>query len=254
MNVKQYGLILLTMMTVIAYIFGSAGETMPVAANTVRALETALQTTGAQIDQTTIHGWTVLPWADASEQELAVLAEMAVRKLDLPPGKAVISRSASGRHKLVRFDVTASGYEAAVIAQVLYPLTSSGKPEVYLVINIDSQVDGADSGWEDKITQIIAEQGGKPHISTCLTGWIDGKLDDEQKRALLNHAFLAIHATVHDTVSDFDYISMSGFSPAMVPGLSVNGRKVNINMAMRYSSKDNRTYCIAGSPVVTREY
>lgn len=254
MNVKQYGLILLTMVIVIAYIFSSTGETLPIAANTTQALETALETTGAQADQITIHGWTVLPQADATEQDLEALAEAASRKLDLPPGKAIISRSASGRHKLVRFDVTEAGYEVAVIAQVLYPLSPAGQPSVYMVINIDSQTDGVNRGWEDKITQIIAEQGGKPHISTCLTGWIDGKLDDEQKRALLNHAFLAIHATVHDTVSDFDYISMSGFSPAMVPGLSVNGRKVNINMAMRYSSKDNRTYCIAGSPVVTREY
>ena len=80
MNIKQYGLILLTMVTVIACVFSTEGKTMPAESNTARILATALETTGAQPDQITIHGWTVLPQSDATEQDLEALAEKRAMK------------------------------------------------------------------------------------------------------------------------------------------------------------------------------
>jgi hypothetical protein len=47
---------------------------------------------------------------------------------------------------------------------------------------------------------------------------------------------------------------MSGYSPLVADSLHVNGKEMNVNMAVRYSLTDDRTYFLIGSPVITQEY
>ena len=250
----NYGLILIALLLIVFIAFIPLKATAPATTNAQMPLSVAMQALGTEAQQTVFHGWAVLPRQDASEEELTTIVEAAVKELKLTAVQTKISASASDRHRLVRTDLTGDNLQAAIIVQVLYPSQPGKSPEVYMIINIDGRTSIVQNGWEHKIQQIIANQGAKAHISTCLIGWLDGKLDDGQVRFRLNHAFSAIHASVHDTVTDFYYISMSGYSPDMAESLIVNGKEVNVNMAMRYSTTDNRTYCIVGSPVITEEY
>ncbi len=254
MRIMNYGLILIALLLIIFIAFIPLKVNVPATTNAQVPLNIAMQALGAETQQAILHGWAVLPRQDASEEELTAIVEAAAKELMLPAIQTKMSSSASGRHRLVRADLTEDNMQTAIIAQVLYSSNPGKSAEVYMMINMDGRNNSIQNAKEHKILQIIANQGAKAHISTCLIGWLDGKLDDGEMRFRLNHAFSAIHALVHDTVTDFYYTSMSGYSPDVDESLIVNDKKVNVNMAMRYSPTDNRTYCIVGLPVITEEY
>ncbi len=107
---------------------------------------------------------------------------------------------------------------------------------------------------QEKINRIVKKFGDSPRISTCLIGWLDGKLMDGESESMLKSAFLAIDGVIVDQLQQEQYVSVTGFSSAMQDYLQVGGIKININIAIRYSQYDNRTYVIVGSPIITREY
>lgn len=254
MRITNYGILIILILVLTGLYLAAQSPISPVATNeTIVPLTAALEAMGATPEQVTVHGWTLLPRQDATITELASIVEAAVQRLELADVIVTYKQNASSRHRLVRADMRGDNLQAAVIAQVMYPSQPNKQPEVHLIINMDGRAQEVQD-WSYKINQIAATEDAVPHIYTCLTGWFDGRLEDGQLRVRLQHAFSVINASVHDTVTDFHYISMSGYSPLVDESLTMNGKKVNVNMAMRYSPTDNRTYCLVGSPVITQEY
>ena len=87
-----------------------------------------------------------------------------------------------------------------------------------------------------------------------MIGWLDGKLKDREWCDALQSAFKAIDAQVIDKLQTQHFASYTGFSPGIINRIQVGDQKINLNMAMRYSQYDNRTYITIGSPIITREY
>lgn len=219
----------------------------------VEPLLVAMEATGAKANDFTVNGWSQLPLQKGSEPNLTMLVETVMTGFDFGKENYKIMANESKSHRSVRADAVRDNMGFTAIAQIIYP---QGKdPEVYLVVNMEALIDKQSlHAWEEKIAKIITDAQGTPRISTCLVGWIDDKLDNGQLRSRLHKAFSAIKAGVNDTVTDANFVSMSGYSDSIADSLTVAGKQINVNMAMRYSPSDNRTYVIIGSPVITREY
>ncbi|MBC8016841.1 MAG: YwmB family TATA-box binding protein, partial [Sporomusaceae bacterium] len=106
----------------------------------------------------------------------------------------------------------------------------------------------------EKITGIIEKFGSSPQISTCLIGWLDGKLIDGEEHRLLERAFMVIDARIINKINTEQFVSYTGFTSEITNWLQVADEKINLNIAMRYSPYDNRTYITIGSPIITQEY
>lgn len=253
MRTTKYALFLLPLIA-LAVLLAGRSYSPAVTTVTVEPLTAAMEATGAKTAQITLHGWAILPWTDGSDEQMMALVQAGMSQLNISPEEVTFSSSSSDRHRLLRADVKREQFRGAVIAQILYPSQRNKQPEVYLVVNIEAAAEQIYQGWEEKIRTFITVNNGSPRISTCLVGWIDGRLEDGQYHIRLNNAFSAIHASVQDTVSDSRYLSMSGYSPLLAEKLEINGKEMNVNMAVRYSLTDNRTYILIGSPVITQEY
>jgi hypothetical protein len=70
----------------------------------------------------------------------------------------------------------------------------------------------------------------------------------------MNKAREALGASIIDTLIQPGFASITGFSPILPDSLTVGDKRINLNMAMRYSPYDNRTYVIVASPVIPGEY
>lgn len=254
MRITNYGIVIILVLVLTGLYLTAQFPISPVATTeTIVPLTSAMEKLGAVPEQATVHAWTLLPRQDATVTDLTSIVEAAVQRLELADVTVTYKQSSSSRHRLVRADMRGGNLQAAVVAQVMYPSQSNKQLEVHLIINLDGRAQEVQE-WSYKIKQIAGAEEAVPHIYTCLTGWFDGRLEDGHLRVQLQHAFSVINASVHDTVTDFHFISMSGFSPLIAESLMMNGKKVNVNMAMRYSPTDNRTYCLVGSPVITQEY
>jgi hypothetical protein len=152
----------------------------------------------------------------------------------------------------VRVEVNESKLQALISAQVI--LMPSGT-EVYLTINVESDTQpAAPREWHKKVEAILAKAGSNHHITTCLVGWLDGKLEKDEWGRRLDNAGRALNLVETETLDQPNFISITGFSPVLPHRLEIADKRVNVNMAMRYSPYDNRTYVFIGSPVIAGEY
>lgn len=222
----------------------------------VEPLSTALAVTGARLHDFSINGWSELASKELSDDELTDLVEMAMRKLGIDGSNYKVTHNSSPRHRLVRAEARGDQFHAVAIAQVMHSTQeNSALPEVYLVLNIEAVSDfGPIDQWWQKVNTIIRQSGGQPRISTCLTGWFDGKLEQDERGKLLTKAYTALDGIIHDKIHYVNFSSFSGYSPKIADWLQVGDKRTNVNMAMRYSPYDNRTYILVGSPVITREH
>lgn len=93
-----------------------------------------------------------------------------------------------------------------------------------------------------------------PKVNTCITGYFEGKLDyaalNEVSKRVLEHA----GAKRVNGITDSNLISVSAYSPGIDNTILENGKKVNMNLAIRYNSYEKRTYIWIAIPVITIEY
>ncbi len=87
-----------------------------------------------------------------------------------------------------------------------------------------------------------------------LTGSVDGKMENDQIEDLYIRAFKSIGADRVEGIDDNGLVSVSAFSPSIGEAVRVNGKKVNISMAARYNSYEDKTYIWLATPVITTEY
>lgn len=219
-------------------------------------LSAAMRAAGADVEEMSINGWAQLDNDKQSEEELEAMARTAMEQLGISAENYTLTHSKTRYQNMARAEAVADYFHAVAVAEVIFPRGEKAQPEVYLVVNIETkpQKDSDMQEWHNKITGIMESFGGRPRISTCLVGWLDGKLRDEEWNIHLRNGFNAVNATVIDKVRSNDFASFTGFSPAITEHLRVGNKRINVNMAMRYSPYDDRTYVTIGSPVITREY
>lgn len=218
-------------------------------------LSAAMKAVGAGVEEMSVNVWAKLPATGQEDSELETVACQAMEQLGVGQGSYQISYNKTDAQRMVRTEAIADYFHAVVIAEVVSP-NSTEQAEVYLVILVETKP-GSDTEfaeWQDKISAIVKNFGGTPRISTCLVGWLDGKLKDGEWHMRLRSGFNAVNATIIDKVMYENFASYAGFSPGISDYLEVGGKHININMAMRYSPYDDRTYITIGSPVITREY
>ena len=248
-SVKTIIAILCSMM-----LFLVTGENAP-AAKANSPLHTAMQAAGAKPAEWSINGWVKLPSAELTDAQLEGIVEETMSELGCVEDYK-LKREESKQHKVLQAEGLVHGIQVITIVRVVAGHNNLGEKEGFLVINAASQAEGNDSieNIQDQIYQIIKKNGPAPQITTCLIGWLDGKLKDREWCDALESAFKAIDAQVIDKLQTQHFASYTGFSPGIINRIQVGDQKINLNMAMRYSQYDNRTYITIGSPIITREY
>ena len=123
----------------------------------------------------------------------------------------------------------------------------------------------ADFSWEnarDGLGKALARFGGsapgpawqRPRIYVIMTGAIPGRAAWEARRTLAAEALKAAGATRVEGIDEPDLLSVSAHTRRISGGLSVGGKRVNLNVAFRYDEKADRTVVIVGSPLIAAEY
>ncbi|MCE5286554.1 MAG: YwmB family TATA-box binding protein [Pelosinus sp.] len=215
----------------------------------------ALHSTGGKVKEVSINGWGQLPDGNFTAEQLSGMAGSAMSQLGLNKDDYTISQTEDARRLCVRAEAVQDELHAVILVQTLKAAQSEAA-KGYVVVNIElNNSNNRDLiNWQQQLKNIIKEFGCLPHINTCLTGWLDGKLLKEEWGIRLENAFQAAKATTVDRIQYTDFASYTGYSPVIADYVQYGNKKVNVNIAMRYSPHDNRTYIIVGSPVITREY
>ncbi len=240
------GCLLLVLFSTIGYAPAASSEPLPA----------AMKATGAQLEEYSINAWVKLPEDHYSDEELEKVVGEVMEQLAVEFKRDEMIHQQRNKNRIVKAEYIRSGDHLVVMAQVVPSPQNSAREEAYLVINMESLTTEYNSMilLQEKINKIVKKIGDSPRISTCLIGWLDGKLMDGESESMLKSAIRAIDGVIVDELQQKQYVSVTGFSSAMQEYLQVGNKKININIAIRYSQYDNRTYVMIGSPIITREY
>lgn len=104
------------------------------------------------------------------------------------------------------------------------------------------------------IINSLNKYGSSPNVNVCATKYIEGYVDVNRRKDLLHKAFASINAEEVEDMEDENIISICGYSKHLPYSIKSGDRFININLACRYSSFDNKTYFWLGTPVINAEY
>ena len=91
-------------------------------------------------------------------------------------------------------------------------------------------------------------------VNSCITGNFEGKMDKQQMNNICSNVFKEVGAKKVEGIKDGNLISVSAYSPSISGFTKVEENRINLNIALRYNSYEDKTYIWLGTPVITTEY
>lgn len=102
--------------------------------------------------------------------------------------------------------------------------------------------------------ELLKKYGIDYKVNICITGSFEGKLKYSELAGICGNILSSANAKKVEEMETPDMISISAYSPSISYFIEAAGKKVNINLAVRYNSYENRTYIWLASPVIETEY
>lgn len=124
-------------------------------------------------------------------------------------------------------------------------------------ISVDVVQDGSSLDLDKtrrEVLSVFKRNKISPRVNSCITGNFEGKLDNGRLNDICKNVFREVGAKKVEGIRDVNLVSVSAYSPAIRNFIKVKGNKVNLNVAVRYNSYENRTYIWLATPVITTEY
>ncbi len=104
------------------------------------------------------------------------------------------------------------------------------------------------------VEQVFRRHKIKPDVNSCITGSFEGKLSQEEMDDICRMIFKGADAMKIDGIKDSNLISVTAYSPSIRSYIKVRDNRVNLNIAIRYNSYEDKTYLWLATPVITTEY
>jgi len=150
-------------------------------------------------------------------------------------------------------------------------LSGNATREIKICIKVDKQeVEKSEKTISIDITQDLSMEGFekikvvvlkafekhkiKPKSNSCIAGVFDGKMNIDKMIAVGDSLINDAGGKKVEDMQDKNLVSMTAYSPQLEDTLIINGKKVNLSIAMRFNSIENRTYIWLATPVITTEY
>lgn len=245
--------VLLAFICILFFMGGSDAVSAPVVTMTEEeALIAAFENTGAEAMESTISCWTKLN--DEFMDMSRVRSEMKriVQILELDKSKIVKNIESSEQlNKIVLFgNKSKKTYSIAVES-----IKSDNGGETYVVIDVSMDKDYGDMKRErDAIAEAIPAKAGTANYSSCIIGTYEGKLSEKMIEEKTLAALRAIDAKKVEGMENDEMLSVSAFSNSVDSYIMSRERRINVQVAVRFSSYDNKTYIWIGTPLIPMEY
>lgn len=131
----------------------------------------------------------------------------------------------------------------------------SNRPSTYIIVDAISfsNHEKFDS-IQQNLKQIYGELNLKPKINMTITANRNGNMDIPQKKSAIYNILKKIDAsTRQDYITDEVY-SVVGYTSKISEYICNGEQKININLALRYNSYEDKTYLYLATPMITVEY
>lgn len=217
-------------------------------------LQNAFFKSGAKFVNSEVYVWSDIDEKNGNSEDLANLAEQLAIDFGVIE-KNTFSKQSVGKTSLDGTieikGICADGKSVNIITRQ----SKDGLQKSNISINV---IDTLTAQGINASVSIIEENFRKfklkPKVNTCIIGCFDGKLDYEEMNRISKGILKDAKAKKIDSIADNNLISISAYSPYIDNNIEVEGKKINMNLALRYNAYEDKTYIWLATPVIAIEY
>ena len=216
------------------------------------ALVTSFESTGADVLESTISCWTKLNSRFLTMKQIEAEMNRIVSQINPDESTVVKNSESDGQlNKIVLCGL--KGRKTFSIA--IESVKQEFQGETYIVFDVSM-----DKSYEDLITErrniINALQVDEASInfSSCIIGTYKGKMSEKDADKKSRIALESINAKKVEGIENEELKSISAFSSSVGGYVISDQSRVNVQLAIRYSSYDDKTYIWIGTPLIPMGY
>jgi len=217
-------------------------------------LQNAFLRTGAEFVNSEVYIWSDIDGKNRNSENLANLAEQLAMDLRVIK-KDTYSKQSAGETYFDESIEIKGLCEDGKSVNIITQQSKNGLEKSNISINV---IDTLTTQGINASVNIIKEKFRKfklkPKVNTCIIGCFDGKLDYEEMNRISKSILKDAKAKEIDSISDNNLISISAYSPYIGNDIEVEGKKMNMNLALRYNAYEDKTYIWLATPVIAIEY
>lgn len=212
----------------------------------------SMESTEAHVIESSINAWGKINNNFMTEEQLA--AEINVILEIINPDKSSVKIVNEVNDDISKQTLNASiGGKYYNIAVESIKTEKGGESYVVMDISIDNNSTEL-VAERQKLEKYFTAKSVNPKISSSVIGVYEGKLTENDMRSKITAAMNTVKAKEVEGLDNDEIKSISAFSGNINSFILSNNKKVNLQIAMRYSSYDDKTYIWIGSPLINVEY
>lgn len=105
------------------------------------------------------------------------------------------------------------------------------------------------------LVKLFRGLSGEHFVSTLYKGTLPGRLNQSSMNRVCREIFASCKGKIIEGIGDEGFLSLTGYSDYIEDScLSAGSRKINLNVALRYSEYDDATCILLGTPVIFTGY
>lgn len=216
------------------------------------AIITSFESTGADVLESMISCWAKLNDKFLDVRQLEAEMDAVVKAIDL--GNATVSKDVEAGDQLNKVVLHAvSGNKSYSIAVESVKHDTGG--ESYIIVDVS--MDGSYKDLKtvkESIAKALPVDEAEINFSSCIIGTYKGELKEEEAEKKAGIALRAINAKKVEGIENEELKSISAFSSRVGGYVMSEQSRVNVQLAIRYSSYDDRTYIWIGTPLIPMGY
>ncbi|MDN5331285.1 MAG: hypothetical protein PWP45_510 [Tepidanaerobacteraceae bacterium] len=216
----------------------------------------AFTATKAQIESFDVADWSIINRDFMEFSDMKKIAENAFRIFKTADEKFSLIQEADSMYRVVILDgYLYDGNSVRIVVQaVKLPEEFEKEPQTYLAVSVTGSDVRKLREVKQKVAGVITSNGGQSRITTCLSGAIYGRLNKIEQDKIVKRMLEKLKIKEVEKMEELEMQSFMGYSPLIPDSFEIMGKKYNVNIAMRYSEEDDKTYIWMGVPVLSIEY
>lgn len=201
-----------------------------------------------------------------SEEELDNLGEDIVEYLDLQSlenakntektrNGYVVEKIIENSYRQINYFGTDKNDNPMTIILSSYLNEESNKGQTYLYINlIKKEQFNKINDIIVKVKYLFEKYEKNVEITTCLVGYINGKLSETDIDKLSRKTLHKLDCKIVDVYKDSQLVSYTAYTNRIEEYIIAGEDRINLNVALRYNEYDDQTLIWIGTPIITSGY
>lgn len=216
------------------------------------ALITSFESIGADVLESTLSCWTKLNDRFLTIKQLEAEMTGIVRRIN--PDKIIVEKCVESDNKLNKIILYGSKdnktYNIAIES-----IKQENAGETYIVFDVSMDESYKDLISErQNIVKALEVDESSINFSSCIIGTYEGRLAEAEADKKSGTALQSINAKKVEGIENEELRSISAFSSNVKGYVMSDDERVNIQLAIRYSSYDDKTYIWIGTPLIPMGY